>query len=822
MNRLRYSLEHRIAGIQLSEWGMLAAILLIAAYLRLSDLDLTYFKYDDAYVANRAARMLDGESIPLLGMYSSMGARAPATFIYLMAIPLAISRDPAFATGFVGLLSVLTVGGAYLFGRRYFGRTAAYIAALLFATSPWSVNYSRNIQSQNVLPFFSLLLVWALMAGLRERKAWAQVAMPVILALAIQVHMIAVFLVPVVLVVLALNWRRAALPALGVGIALAALTFAPFVWGQYLSGWEDLRASANAPAVPATVDLEALHMVIGMASGPVYQNESGVSAPQFHAGQIDFGVLYSLEAGLLMLAIPYLAWLARRDGARMAAAQMLLAWGLVPPLLLARHFLVLSPHYLLIVYPMQFLAVGVLLADIIAWLRRHAADAPPLARKAAAGAAAALVLLVAVIAASQMYAFAYFIGFVDRYDTSGAHNLSIKDLKAAVTGLEAKAAEQGGPAYLSLEDRDFGEIFGFLARGKPNLRWFDQANAFAFQPSDSGRAVYLSPDGASPAGRLLEQHFQPAGSSGAPGRPLRFRYYQATPQSYAGLLGQAALSPLSLPMSNGFRLVGQHLPDRARAGETMAFTVIWETDQDWRPGDPEYVFALALLDADWKARATLDREGLPYSERRAGQRVINWYSMPLPADLPAGQYWIGVSVYQRPSVQRAVFLDAQGQPSGTVRRLGPVKIAAWQADSAVPAPQYAQTADLGGQVRLAGYDLETGSVRPGGEVRLRLYWQALAPVQEDYTIFVHLTDDAGRPVAQDDHQPRAGGYPTGLWDPGEWVVDDSMLRVPPGTEPGRYRLAVGMYRLATGERLAVDPPHNRVLLDRAVEVLPGG
>ena len=105
------------------------------------------------------------------------------------------------------------------------------------------------------------------------------------------------------------------------------------------------------------------------------------------------------------------------------------------------------------------------------------------------------------------------------------------------------------------------------------------------------------------------------------------------------------------------------------------------------------------------------------------------------------------------------------------------------------------------------------------ETRVRLYWKAVAPLEADYTIFAHLLDGQGRLIAQNDHQPPGGRYPTSLWDTDEQVIDESTLLIPASTLPGQYRLAVGMYLLATGERLTVDPPHNRVLLDQPIEVV---
>ncbi len=83
-----------------------------------------------------------------------------------------------------------------------------------------------------------------------------------------------------------------------------------------------------------------------------------------------------------------------------------------------------------------------------------------------------------------------------------------------------------------------------------------------------------------------------------------------------------------------------------------------------------------------------------------------------------------------------------------------------------------------------------------------LTWQAVASVADDYTVFVHvLTPD--EKVTQQDTRPCGGECPTRSWQPGEIVVDRHRLDLPAGAPPGPYRLAVGLYLLDTGERVAV-------------------
>jgi hypothetical protein len=74
-----------------------------------------------------------------------------------------------------------------------------------------------------------------------------------------------------------------------------------------------------------------------------------------------------------------------------------------------------------------------------------------------------------------------------------------------------------------------------------------------------------------------------------------------------------------------------------------------------------------------------------------------------------------------------------------------------------------------------------------------LAWQSLGETDRSYTAFVHLLNDAGQVVAQDDHLPLQGRRPTNSWLPGEIIVDQHTLPLPTDLPPGRYRLEFGLY-----------------------------
>jgi hypothetical protein len=79
----------------------------------------------------------------------------------------------------------------------------------------------------------------------------------------------------------------------------------------------------------------------------------------------------------------------------------------------------------------------------------------------------------------------------------------------------------------------------------------------------------------------------------------------------------------------------------------------------------------------------------------------------------------------------------------------------------------------------------------------------LAPIDQDYTVFVQILDQQDQIVGQIDAWPRQGTYPTGQWTAGEIVRDPYVVQLQGELQPGEYRLQVGWYLLATLHRLPV-------------------
>jgi len=110
---------------------------------------------------------------------------------------------------------------------------------------------------------------------------------------------------------------------------------------------------------------------------------------------------------------------------------------------------------------------------------------------------------------------------------------------------------------------------------------------------------------------------------------------------------------------------------------------------------------------------------------------------------------------------------------------------------------------FGDAILLRGYAIHPSEIESGDLFEVVLLWEALQPISQDLTVFVHLLDAQGQRHAQADSYPLGGMHPTSMWKAGESIRDPRTIFLPHDIPPGRYRLIVGWYDLGTGKRLPI-------------------
>src|SRR5574341_478433 len=246
------------------------------------------------------------------------------------------------------------------------------------------------------------------------------------------------------------------------------------------------------------------------------------------------------------------------------------------------------------------------------------------------------------------------------------------------------------------------------------------------------------------------------------------------------------------------RLIGVSVPEHGEPGSLIWVRTCWEALQKPEQSYWQYVH---LVGANDQKLAGIDsvpgRGNYPTLDWHSGTAHCTDWPIELPADAPPGRYTVQTGLYERDTLAR---VEA---PFGDGHTFNPPIIGTLVIDAQpgeLPPEAQSVEAEFGGIIRLRG--AEIGSVE-NGQVNITLYWEAITLPPQSYTVFIHLVEvgGSGSPIAQSDGIPRSGLYPTDLWLPGGLVDDVHTLELPRELPPGFYELRVGLYDLATGQRL---------------------
>jgi 4-amino-4-deoxy-L-arabinose transferase-like glycosyltransferase len=266
----------------------------------------------------------------------------PALAYWLMAAAFHAFGPSAEAARLVSaLFALLTVLLTGALARRLLGPAAAGPAALVLATTPAFMSFSRVAMSDMLLVFFSTLaFLLGLLAYEDEKASWASPALGAALGLGFLAKGPIAVLVPG-LGLLALAWtrRRERWPWRGREVALALAVFAVLGLGWFGAVFARLGA--------APLRYFFLRENLERFAGATYD-----SAQPFWY----YLPTYLAQGAPWALFLPWAAFAARRDGGR-AGALLLLGWaGLVVALLGSSRGKI--DYYLLPVYPALSCVVG--------------------------------------------------------------------------------------------------------------------------------------------------------------------------------------------------------------------------------------------------------------------------------------------------------------------------------------------------------------------------------------------------------------------------------------------------------------------------------
>ncbi|HLQ34850.1 MAG TPA: 6-pyruvoyl-tetrahydropterin synthase-related protein [Chloroflexota bacterium] len=308
------------------------------------------------------------------------------------------------------------------------------------------------------------------------------------------------------------------------------------------------------------------------------------------------------------------------------------------------------------------------------------------------------------------------------------------------------------------------------------------------------------------ANELLRRHYTLTGSLGLPGGSYMVSLEAPGTAAPLGAVvlsgGEQAAHQVNVPFQDGATLASysvhrvkkqpglsfDDLSGRADGtaypGDFLLVRLLWHSQHAI---DQNYVTFVHLLDASGKSWASHDNQ--PNATLQAtgswvpGQNVPDQFLLRLPEEMPPGVYRLEAGLYHIGERGYQFLPLANG---GNSVLFGSVKVR-----PRTPAPSASPIARWSEGIALLGW-------RQGPDLALTFDWAAAGEPPRDYTLFVHLSDGSAKVVTQADSSPQGGAFPTSVWEAGDRVSDTHVVR---GAPAGQWRLSIGWYDAATGQRL---------------------
>ena len=627
-----------------------AGILLLAFFLRLRGLDTTGLWGDQAFTLNTAMRWVNGGALPLAANKSSVGFVNPPLIEYLYGVALWLWPDilsVSLLTMFGGLLAVAVTG---LVTARLFGRRAGLWAMLAFSVAPWAVFWSQLIWNQTMVPPFAALALGGLLLYLAHRPRAIYLVVSFAAAAAMtQVHPgSAVQLVTMGLALLLFR-RRARLAHALAGAAVFALLYLPYLVYQIGTGWADFRAIGDVAGQEASFSGAAVLLSLDL-----------IRAQGLHRAVPRVVAFDALAAGVFVVALGLVVWRwweGREAGekggkgerenpspatrhAQYIALTIILLWFLLPILFYLRSAVYLQNYYLVGQWPAHFMILGIGLDTALRLADRPSAVVRQRSAVVRQRSAVAPALLLAL--------FAYQVFFSLRYQDARAAGsgplLQVRHAQALIDTSRRLLAERPDCRLVGLgrghqvENSDLALLQEFVDPARAILADGDLA-----LPQPSPCAVYLVTRPGSLASYIIADQAEPIPEAQVAVKDQVWQFYDwAAP-------ADAAPPPILAAWELGLNLVG-YFPDDLTPGEDMTLLLTWQPDGP--PATPHH-FGVYLLDAAGNVVAQHDGPGFDSVQWRAGDQFVTFHPLPIPADLPGGQYRPAVALYSWPDVVRA-------------------------------------------------------------------------------------------------------------------------------------------------------------------------
>jgi 4-amino-4-deoxy-L-arabinose transferase-like glycosyltransferase len=237
-----------IKSVKIKPLFIIVCILILAGALRFYRIrEYTTFLGDEGRDMLVVKRMIVDHKYTLLGPTTSVGSMYMGPVYYYLMTPFLWlwKLDPVGPSVMVALFALLTVFLIYKTNSDFTNKRVGLIAAFLYSISPLTIIYGRTSWNPNVVPFFTLLIVYSLLKIIIKKDRRFYIICGLSLGIAIQLHYITLLMVPVIF--FSLLFSKLKLKPVNIVILIIGfiITYSPFLLFEIRHGFVNLNAVIN-------------------------------------------------------------------------------------------------------------------------------------------------------------------------------------------------------------------------------------------------------------------------------------------------------------------------------------------------------------------------------------------------------------------------------------------------------------------------------------------------------------------------------------------------------------------------------------------------
>jgi 4-amino-4-deoxy-L-arabinose transferase-like glycosyltransferase len=654
------------------EWLPALFVALLAFAFHMQSLETVRHNFDRGYPHGLGMAIREAiaqgrlDQLPAVSLVASINFPNPAGASYFYALLTAIEPGAFAATALNAMLGAVVAVIAYDMARRLFGPWAGVAAGVLAGASLWAAWVARGAWLQGPIAFMAALTFWLLVNGFLHRKPRHLFAAFAGVALFMHTYLVAFGLLAMAVAAAGagvLSSRKGIAPtpaplgrgemrAIIAGLALCAFSALLYV-GATISARASVESVINNPNAfneetrAGGLNLDPINHAFRMASGRDFENTFVLpdSANFAQRNAISDGRATLIDVLLLIgfaLAL-VLAFSTAAPAQHAISSRMLLLWLLLPVIgtlfignLVMRDWKV-HVFYILLASPAPYVLAGA----PFGLLQRGLARRSPAAQRGFAAAGA--VLLAGAVLINQWN----FSGDVEATQRQPVNYTGLDGLPLQAQMQMAQQARANCVAINNPQERLWlASVFGNV----------DLVHAGSYQNKNNSTMWSVQPRG----GNCLFQIEGPTPSNAdaAPmavgGEPPAV-VHTLRSRDLTGGLGDAKYTT-----NIGWTLLDLRSPPSVKAGETLTVTHVWRVDS--LPNEPfaswYYAPFVKLFAPD--GRQVMNVDSAPALEGwawRPGEWLVSDVRFALPADVPAGDYTLELSLFDPNQKKNAVYFD---------------------------------------------------------------------------------------------------------------------------------------------------------------------